>query len=248
MVSQNPDFNFHSVIDEFFAVKPPTGPHADLLRQLVRARAQELFANPDVRYMPAFKILDLLAAMVNIATAVAEESQLRPQEAAALVREALSDRSASVRQFVLDAALERARYEPMMIVGEQEELSHRDLALQKRWAAMLQAHQALEPLPEGWVEILTQAVDTVIAAEEFHAFRQGPLLQLFAEMLQTARHLQREGGALAQLETALDPNAPLWKRYALKVARYGEKPDDSPGTLPPESRIPQPPSGRNQVH
>ena len=246
MVVQAPNYNFASVVDDFFALKTLSGPHADILRTQVRARAEELIGNPDTRYMPAFKILDLLAVMVNTATDVAAEGQLRAHEATALLRANLADSTPLVRQFILDAALERARYEPMMLV-ESEETSHRDLALHKRWDAMLAAHQSLEPLPEAWEKTIGQAVETVMAAEAFHAFRQGPLLQLFAEMLQTARHLHRESATLAQLESALGPDAPLWKRYALKATRYGEKHSDDDSTLPPEARIPTPPRSP-QVH
>lgn len=247
MVSLSPDYNFAGVVDEFFALKTLTGPHADLLKKQVRDRAAELLAIPDVRYMPAFKILDLLAAMVNIATGVAEEPQLRAHEAAALLRANLSDNAPLVRQFVLDAALERARYEPMMITGNAtQDISHRDLALRKRWEAMLAAHQSLEPLPAEWETAITGAIEHVITAEAFHEFRQGPLMQLFAEMLQTARHLHRENATLAQLEHALGSDAPLWKRYALKAGRYGEKHEDD-SNLPPESRVPTPPSS-SHIH
>lgn len=241
MVSLTRDYNFASVVDDFFALKTLSGPHADILRTQVRARAEELLGNPDTRYMPAFKILDLLAVMVNTATDVASESQLRAHEATALLRANLADTTPLVRQFVLDAALERARYEPMMIV-ESEDISHRDAALHKRWDAMLSAHQALEPLPPEWEAEISRAVAHVMAAEAFHEFRQGPLLQLFAEMLQAARTLHREQASLAQLHKALGPDAPLWKRYALKANRYGEKHEGDDSTLPAEARVPTPPN------
>lgn len=245
MVSQASDYNFSGVVDEFFALKTLNGPHADALKKQVQARAMELLALPDLRYMPAFKILDLLANMVNIATGVAEEPQLRAHEATALLRANLSDNAPLIRQFALDAALERARYEPMMIAEEPDDISHRDLALRKRWEAMITTHQEMAPLPAEWESALNQAVEKIITAETFHDFRQGPLMQLFAEMLQSARHLHREGASLAQLNHTIGPDAPLWKRYALKEARYAEKPSE--GTLPSESRVPNAP-GSPQVH
>ena len=246
MVSQSPDYPFARIVDDFFSLKTLTGPHADLLKSQVRDRAAELLGTPDTRYMPAFKILDLLAAMVNIASEVAAEPQLRVHEATALLRSNLSDNAPLVRQFALDAALERARYEPMML-AESGELSHRDAALHKRWEAMLSAHQSHQPLPAEWETSITRSVESVMAAEAFHAYRQGPLLQLFAEMLQTARHLYHEQASLAQLEAALGPDAPLWKRYALKAARYEQKRSDDASTLPSEQRIPTPPASP-QVH
>lgn len=241
MVAQLPDVNFISVVDDFFALKTLSGPHAAALKTQVRDRAAELLDTPDTRYMPAFKILDLLAAMVNIASEVAAEPQLRAHEATALLRANLADAAPLVRQFLLDAALERARYEPMMLL-ESEDIPHRDLALRKRWAAMLSTHQSFAPLPPDWESALGRAVESVITAEAFHAYRQGPLLQLFAEMLQTARHLHREQASMAQLEAAIGPNAPLWKRYALKATRYEEKPDNGSSSLRPEARVPTPPA------
>ncbi len=240
MVSLSHEYNFSGVVEEFFALKTLHGPHAELLQKQVRERAAELLGNPDTRYMPAFKILDLLAVMVNTATDVADEPQLRAHEATALLRANLADSTPLVKQFVLDAALERARYEPMMIV-ESDDISHRDAALHKRWDAMLAAHQELEPLPAEWETEISAAVASVMKAEAFHEFRQGPLLQLFAEMLTTARKLHREKATLKRLREALGPDAPLWKRYALKATRYGEKPDDE-SSLPAESRVPTPPN------
>lgn len=249
MVALTPELNFQTVIDEFFALKPMTGPHAAALQKQVCERAAEIFANPDLRYMPAFKILDLLAEMVNIATATAAEPQLRAHEATALLRASLSDNTPLIREFVLDAAIERARYEPMMLTPDPaQDIPHRDLALRKRWQAMLATHQSLDPLPNDWHAALTIAVDAVIAAEQFHSFRQGPLLQLFAEMLDTARHLHFEQASLSALTIAVGPASMLWKRYALKAARYAEKPVDAPGTLPAESRIPGDQPASNRVH
>ncbi len=137
----------------------------------------------------------------------------------------------------------------MMVAGDpQQEIPHRDLALRKRWQAMLATHRELEPLPEDWEPVLTSAVESVITAEQFHSFRQGPLLQLFAEMLSVARHLQLEHASLTALTLAIGPTASLWKRYALKATRYTEKTADAPGTLPTESRIPGEPPASPRVH
>ncbi len=240
MVTQSPTFHFQSVIDDFLALKNFSGPHRAALSNLVHERAAALFEHPDIRYMPTFKSLDLLAEMVNLAAEIDQSPQLRANEATSLLRASISDNAPLIRQFILDAALERARYEPMMLSGAHD-IPHRDLALRKRWRAMLDAHQELQPLPPEWCETLTHAAEAVITAESFHHFRQGPLMQLFAEMLQTARQLQQEQAPLDALEHALSKASPLWKRYALKATRYGEKPTDTPGTLPAESRVPTPP-------
>jgi hypothetical protein len=221
MVDTGISYNFLSVAEEFIAHKPFTGPHADALRERIRQRARELLVHPDIRYMPAFKILDLLAALVNAASATAIEPQLRRHEALALLNAQISDASPLIRQFMLEAALERARYEPMMLdTNGVDAATRRTLTLTKRWRSMCDAHQSHTPLPPEWLAAVSAAVDQAIRAPAFSSYRQGPLLQLFADMLQTARRLHSEGKSLTQLQRALKPSSALWKRYALKATRY----------------------------
>ncbi len=224
MVAAVTDYDFTALVDDFLAHKPLSGPLAGLVQQAVRRRALEILAQPDVRYMPAFKILDLLAALASIRTAVAEAAQLRAHEAEALLRESLSDSAPLVRQFLLDAALERARYEPMMLnLFTVDREAERALILARRWAAMRAAHQERAKLPEDWIETVDNAVEQALASPDFVQFRPGPLLQLFAEMLERARQLRAAGEPLSALHTALSERSPLWRRYALKSARYAMK-------------------------
>lgn len=240
MVDTASEYNFANVIDDFFATRTIEGRNAALITSTIRNRALVLLAHPDVRYMPAFKILDLLAALVNIAAAVADAPQLRPNEIQALLRESLSDTAPLVQQFLLDAALERARYEPLMLSPQSDRAAERELILQRRWAAMRAAHQEKAHLPDSWIDVIDNTVERALAAEEFRQFRQGPLLQLFAEMLATARKLQQQNQPLKALESALSEHAPLWRRYALKAIRYGEKKRSTPplqALQPPTHRL-----------
>lgn len=225
MVSTGAEYNFASVIDGFFALKKFESRNSAMVQSLVRQRAITLLAHPDVRYMPAFKILDMLASLVNIAVAVADAPQLRPNEAQLLIRESLADSAPLVNHFMLEAALERARYEPMMLAEPvTDAASERLLLLQQRWAAMRAAHQEKFALPDTWLEVIDHAVDTALAAPDFEHFRQGPLLQLFSDMLAAARKLHQQDGTLATLKNTVREGGTLWKRYALKSARYEEKP------------------------
>lgn len=229
MVSTAASYDFASIVDGFLAHKQLGGRHGQSIHSTIRSRALTLLEQPDVRYMPAFKILDLLAALVNIGAAVAEASQLRANEVQALLRESLSDTAPLIRQFMLDAALERARYEPLMLDARiADAVAERDLILQRRWAAMRAAHQDKSPLPDDWIDTVDTAVEQVLAAKDFRRFRQGPLLQLFAEMLGLARKFQQQGEKLAVLASALSANGALWRRYALKTKRYSEKQAPSP--------------------
>ena len=223
MVDTVAQFPFTSVIDDFFALKKFNSRHAQLLRDIVRTRSSELLSHPDARYMPAFKILDLLACFVNQALAVAEAPQLNVAEAKALMREALADSTPLIRQFMLDAALERARYEPIMLVPAPSDDDLRLTLLNQRWAAMRAAHQERAQLPEAWMDVIDTAVETVIAAPEFQHFRHGPLLQYFSEMLAEARVLYHPDAPVESLAHALRVGGTLWKSYALKSKRYQEK-------------------------
>ena len=231
MVSTGSDYNFAAVIDEFFVLKQISGKHGELVKSLVRERASTLLGHPDVRYMPAFKILDMLAALVNLAAAVADAPQLRPNELRALMRESLSDTAPLIHHFMLEAALERVRYEPLMLMPNPlDEASERERVLQLRWAAMRAAHQEKAALPESWVDAIDTAVEHVLAAKEFRHFRQGPLLQFIAEMLAAARKLHVQKATLEELVAALSDHGALWKRYALKTSRFTER---AAAPLPP---------------
>ncbi len=254
MVALSEQYNFSSVIDEFIALKSFPLPHGDFLRERMRKRALEILGHPDIRYMPAFKLLDLLAEMVNTASAIAAEPQLRRNEAQALLSSHISDTAPLIAHFILEAALERARYEPMVVeAAGADALAYRNLMLSKRWQAMLAAHQAHAPLPVDWSQIIGDYVLQVISASTFADYRVGPLLQLFAEMLATARQLHETASPMAQLRDHIGEHSPLWKRYALKNARYREHastdPHEDHRDLPAQSRIPPIPlPGKHSLH
>ena len=223
MVADARQYNFSGIIEAFFTQKPLTGPNSALLRGMVEARAGEMLLHPDVRYMPAFKILDLLSSMVEASHLLDAEPQLRASEARALLQQQLEEHSPRLRQFLLDAALERARYEPMMILGNTV-LGHRaDLTLRKRWHAMRVAHQSLHPLPPSLLIVVDNAVERTITAANFAHYREGPLMQYFAEMLELARRMATENAEPDALTSALAEGQILWKRYALKPQRYRSK-------------------------
>ncbi|MBX9725744.1 MAG: hypothetical protein K2X09_00640, partial [Rickettsiales bacterium] len=117
MVSNVSAYDFSAVMDGLLARQKIRGPHVTSIVSTTRERALALLSLPDARYMPAFKILDMLSAMVAIAGAIAEATQLRANEVRALLRESLGDDTKLVRQFMLEAALERARYEPLMLAA-----------------------------------------------------------------------------------------------------------------------------------
>lgn len=239
MVSTASTYDFTAIIDGFFSRKKIRGPHSALITASVRERAMTLLSHDDVRYMPAFKILDMLAALVNIASAIMDAPQLRPNEVKALLRESFSDGTPLIRQFMLEAALERARYEPLMLATPASETTaERDIILHRRWAAMRAAHQEKAQLPDDWMDAVDTAVEHAMAVKDFQRFRQGPLLQMFAEMLAIARKLHHQRETLEALEFAISDSGALWRRYALKTARFSEKtakPSDIKSIQPPHT-------------
>lgn len=184
--------------------------------------------------MPAFKIMDLLAAMTELGATLSHETQLRSQEVDIILRETLSDTAPIIRQFLLEAALECARYEPMMVNDETAET--RFEILNRRWQAMYTAHQSQSKLDHPRLAHVQQAVTNAIHSPDFAHYRTGPMLQLFSEMLATAREHQLENKPISELETALSSNNALWRRYALKSKRYQQKSVGGTGLIHPESR------------
>ncbi len=232
MVSTVSTLDFSSIIDGLLAQKNIGGPHRERLVHTVRTRALALLAHPDMRYMPTFKVLDLMSALVNIASAIGAATQLRASEVEALLRESMNDGTSLIRQFMLEAALERARYEPIMLPSTSpDEASLRATVLNRRWQAMRRAHREINPLPESWLAMVDEAVIRVIMAEDFRNFRHGPLLQLFSEMLSMARSLHAQNAEREALQTALASNGVLWRRFSLKAKRFAQKPSHRPEPL-----------------
>lgn len=242
-----------SLVEGLLTTKAFPEPHGPMLLGLVRARCQALLEKHDMQYMPAFKILDLVAELVNSASEIAHEPHLRAHEARALWQSHASDHAPLVQEFLLEASIERARYEPLMVeAGTLDALSYRNLILTRRWAAMLAAQQTLHPLPESWIAVAQSAVDAVIAAEAFHTYRVGPLLQYFAEILQIARDLHHSHSECSEMAELAGPGSTLWKRYALKSARFQQQSNPGQNTLsalPPQRRVWMPPlPDRHAVH
>lgn len=246
MVTISNPYHFTSVVDEFLALKEFPAPNGPALRQRLRDRTLAILAHPDIRYMPAFKILDIVAELVNTAADIAAEPQLRQNEAFALLDAHSSDQSPLIRQCLLDAALERARYEPMMLLDAEDSdaLAYRNLILSKRWHAMLAVHQSLITLPPEWVHQVSSMVEQAIHDPAFARYRTGPLLQLFAEMLQQARQLHESHATLGTLQEHISPQSALWRSYVLKAARYQQK-----SAEPTPGRVPTTPlPGRHAIH
>lgn len=229
MVTQHSAYDFSAILDGLIARRKIQGPHAAIIVATMRERCADLLSLSDVRYMPAFKILDLLGAMIEIAAAIAQATQLRPNEVRALLRESFCDDTALMRQFMLEAALERARYEPMMLDTQGQNPAHaRSMLLKRRWLAMREAHQQKFTLPEAWMQAVDEAAHHAMTAADFTDYRMGPLLQMLAEMLALSRKTYQQHDTIDSLTQALSPQGAIWRRYALKAKRYGQPASQTP--------------------
>jgi hypothetical protein len=229
MVTQHSAYDFSAILDGLLARRKIQGPHAAMIIATTRERCADLLSQPDIRYMPAFKILDLLGAMIEIAAAITQATQLRPNEVHALLRESFCDDTALMRQFMLEAALERARYEPIMLEPHAQNPEHtRSALLARRWLAMRTAHQEKFALPDAWLKAVDAAAYQAITAADFADYRLGPLLQMLAEMLAQSRKTYEQDGTITSLMEALSPRGAIWRRYALKAKRYGQAAPQTP--------------------
>ncbi|MFZ4124957.1 MAG: hypothetical protein ACOYJ2_02645 [Rickettsiales bacterium] len=216
-------YDFETLLAHFFELHPLHGPHRKKLAELVRKHAHGILEHPDVKYMPAFKVMDLISEMVNHAADIDAEKQLREIEAVKCLEAEFATNAPLLRSFVLEAALERARYEPLMLIGEFDDATaHRASLLDRRWRAMREAHTHVHSLPEAWLHALDSAVTLVISAPTFREYRVGPLLQMFAEMLQYARQLHEHHMPIESLTAHINEKSALWKRYKLKAKRFRE--------------------------
>lgn len=188
----------------------------------MHSRVTELLNHPDSAYLPGFKCLDFISATANLGLSIAEETQLRPNEALGLLKNLLADDAEMVKRFRLEAALERARYAPLMLHAEElaEANSHRSALLQKRWVTMREAQQALYTMHTEYLACAERTVAQVIESVEFSSYRIGPLLQMFAEILHEARSASCQQLPLDTLKAALSPSGRLWRSYALKSRRF----------------------------
>jgi len=216
-------YDFQTLLAHFFELRPLTGVHRVKLTELVETHARTILSHPDAKYIPAFKVLDLLAEMVNRAAAIDEERQLRAIEAIKLCEAEFAPTAPLLRNFMLEAALERARYEPIMMHGDfSDAASHRSSLLEKRWRAMREAHRGTHVMPDEWLQAVDAIVLRAIGSDTFREYRVGPLLQMFAEMLQSARQLHGANLPLHTLNAHIGEKSALWKRYQLKAKRFRE--------------------------
>ena len=199
-----------------------TSHHWEPLKHTGLECVMRVMEEKDCSYLPNFKWMDFVANAVTLTRSIAQETQMQPNEATALLRSMLSDQAESVRRMRLEASLERARYEPMMLQNTHIKQwgSERRATLNMRWEKMKQAQQSHYVLAADYMEQADHAVASAISSKEFRNYRIGPTLQLFAEILHMCRASATEGASTSKLKRLLSPNGKLWRSYVLKAERY----------------------------
>jgi hypothetical protein len=220
----------------------PETPNWPALKNILKTHINGFADTAETHYIPSHKWLEFIAGCVEHAVAIADETQLRPHEANAMLQQMIGPTTPLYKKFMLDAAMERARYEPIMLAPQSEldESKTRISLLTKRWQAMKHAQQSHAPLSDSMLDILDATVMQAVDAPYFANYRIGPMLQFFSEMLQMASRLQRNGEASACLSDYVDSSSNLWRRYRLKSARFETQEESKNLRISPENSL-QPP-------
>ena len=224
--------DFLDILDGFYEQLSDSGAvlYPNCYEQM-RAAARRITGMVDLHYLPGVKVTQLMADLVNIAAAIAAEGWLSQSESEAQFAAMTRNDSPLVQTFVMEAEMEKARYEPVMVEERFERpIEERNAILRRRLKRMLAARQAYLPLPDVYLRSLRMAADRVMQAECFARFRPGPLLQMFDDMVAMAdtvaeSHWDPLKGA-DYLNALLAEEGVLWKRYRCKAPRFQARPGD----------------------
>ena len=212
-------------------LEPPT--HSwPAMKSMVSEHIRSFADLPEAAYVPSHKWFEFISGCVGHAVSIAQETQLRPHEARAMLQQVIGHNAPLSRQFRLDAAMERARYEPMMLShASLDQNTKRTALLIKRWNAMRAVQQEHAPLSSEALAIVQINVERAIHEDAFANYRVGPMLQFFAEMLTQASSYDDEH-ELSLLESKIGPTSAIWRRFALKSARFTDSALPQPPTWP----------------
>lgn len=217
--------DFLEILDAFIEQHLETAPLFQGFEGILREAARAAVSEKGMRFMPGFKITNLMADMVNLAATISCEGWLSEAEAAKQLQ-ALLDKNARLRrQFRQEVRLEGARYEPIMLSDDHATpLEQRNAMLRKKYARMVDARQSELPLPHSFIDEVMEAAERAIEAECFEVYREGAMLQFFAEMLQAADNVLEasfdELQGVSMLEEMLKPCGRIWRSFKMKASRF----------------------------
>ena len=194
-----------ALCDGLCSTLAPPSHHWPAMESMIRDHIRAVANAPESAYMPSHKWFEFISGCVGHAVSIAQETHLRPHEARAMLDQLIGNNAPLSRQFKLDAALERARYEPMMLgYNALDHHAKRTALLIKRWNAMRAVQQEHAPLSDEALTIVQIYVERAIHELAFANYRIGPMLQFFSEMLTKASSLEADD-AISKLERSIGP-------------------------------------------
>ncbi len=200
-------------------------------RKIVSDAAESALSYVDLHYVPGHKVTEFMADLVNVAASISSEGWLSEDEARSQFTACTAPDSPLMQSFFLEARMEQARYEPLMLPERYDNpRSERNAILRQRLKRMLEARQSHAPLPTSFIRAIRVAGHQAIQAPCFATYRVGPMLQLFADMIEHANQVATESfdelAGLAALSTLVQEHGRLWKLYRHKAPRFSAKPGD----------------------
>lgn len=211
-------YDYPAVLASFFEVAADVPAERLMpLREMVESAARRALSHPDIVYMPAFKVLDFLSDLVELAISIASEPHLRSPEAKAMLNQLLTDNAPAFAELYREAALERVRYEPVMLTEQYDSpLAKRNAVLAIRLARMLAIYEASGLIPPSHLSSVRCMAELAMQSPDFSTYRAGPFCQFFAELLLEALRTESP----SDLDAAIGPHSRAWKSFRLKSQRF----------------------------
>jgi hypothetical protein len=217
-------YDYPAVLASFFETAVDVPPERlNPLRAMVESAAKNALSHPDIVYMPAFKVLDFLSDLTELAISIATEPHLRPHEASAMLAQLLTDTSPAFVELYREAALERVRYEPVMLTEHfDSSLAKRNAVLAIRLARMITIYEESGLLSPEHLGAVKSAADQAMFSADFATYRAGPFCQFFAELLLEALRAE----STDELMQSIGPQSRAWRSFKLKSQRFSADPGD----------------------
>jgi hypothetical protein len=239
-------YDYPAVLASFFEAASDVPPERLLpLRELVESAAKRALSHADIVYMPAFKILDFLSDITELAISIAAEPHLRTHESKAMLSQLLTDEAPAFAELYREAALERVRYEPVMLTDTYDSpLAKRNAILAIRLARMLAIYEESGLIQEAHLRLVREMAERAMSSPDFATYRAGPFCQFFAELLLEALRAE----SATDLLTAIGPQSRAWRSFKLKSQRFSADPDDPLITGASSEAIPLPNPTTHRLH
>lgn len=216
-------YDYHSVLASFFDASDLSPDKIAPFKSLAESVVHDAMQNPDIVYMPAFKVLDFLSSIVTQTVNIAAEPHLRAQEAQAMLAQLLRADAPLCLRFAREAALERVRYEPVMLTKRYTSaLEKRNATLTHRLSKMVGLYAATPHFSSTQHSAVMHFAGMAIKSPDFATYRAGPMCQFFAEMLQ----LVETDALRTSFDDIIGPQSVLWRRFRLKSHRFSAESDD----------------------